>query len=255
MKVRDNKNQKNNLRKGYLKLVPDKTYSYLKQMNNSDPDINKWSKRNTFRGLGFIALFILIGIFSDMRISVIGFIIALLDQRRIIKGVEIVFLQFKFERHIQFYKFERLLIPLLYETNSGVNLNGIFQRLVNRLPHEIDKKMLKKLITDMSYYNGSFVPFENFANQMSGTESSVLFMQTIYDLDQGALDLTIVNRLGKLASKEMMEGIDQIIAFKERRFNMLYTKIFTSFIVFMLGFSLSVVLFQVGKIGLFMPMK
>jgi hypothetical protein len=76
-------------------------------------------------------------------------------------------------------------------------------------------------------------------------------MQSLFDLDQGALDLTVIERLGQIASKEMMSGIDQIIAFKERKFSLLYTKILMSVVVLMFGFGISIVVYQIGEMGIF----
>ncbi|WP_195961711.1 hypothetical protein [Enterococcus casseliflavus] len=238
-------------RNGYLKLIPEKNLYELREMNNSMQDILMWEKRNVRRAVLFILVFGIFGVLIDFRFAFLGIVFAILDGRNQFKKVSLVYQQFRFERQLQFFKFARLLIPLLKQTGDGVNLNAIFIRLVNRMPHDIDKNLLQKLITDMSYYSGNFYPFEVFANQMSGSENSVLFMQTLFDLDQGALDLTVIERLGQIASKEMMSGIDQIIAFKERKFSLLYTKILMSVVVLMFGFGISIVVYQIGEMGIF----
>ncbi|MGF1996145.1 hypothetical protein ACQUFM_18310, partial [Enterococcus casseliflavus] len=97
-----------------------------------------------------------------------------------------------------------------------------------------------------------FDPFKMFAKQMSGTDSSRLFMVTLARLAQGSANLQVIDQLSRIASEEMMAGIEQIIHFKLSRFSGLYMKMVGAILVFVLGASIAIIPFQLGKVYVYL---
>ena len=148
----------------------------------------------------------------------------------------------KFQRHLQFSKFTRLLIPYLKQNKGDASLYSIFNKILLRTENQEDKNSLYKLMTEMSNKPNDIQPFIDYANRSSGTDMSVLFMSTIFDYQQSSFDTSTIDELGKIASKELIHGIDEIINFKLRRFVFFPTKIVMSSFVIVLGFAIAVLI-------------
>ena len=141
------------------------------------------AKENIQRAF-FDEFVLLSGYFIDWRIAPLGFVVSVLLYRQQLQTVKRVYMQFRFERQMQFAKFARLLIPLLKQTESGINLYQIFSRVVPRLNYQVDKDLLMGLMKDLSDFPNSIQPYEDYAMAVSGSEMSILFMSTLYDLEQ-----------------------------------------------------------------------
>ncbi|HFD6742165.1 TPA: hypothetical protein ACF3Q8_003060, partial [Enterococcus faecium] len=154
-----------------------------------------------------------------------------------------------FERHLQFSKFTRLLIPYLKQKKDGGNLYGVFAKIVKRLDYDTDKKLLMKLMQEMTDQPNDIRPFTEYAEQTSGTDMSVLFMSTVYDIRQGSADLDVIEELDRLASEELMAGIDSIIDYKSRRFVFFPTKIAMTSFILVVGFAVGVLFMNLKDIN------
>ena len=93
-------------------------------------------------------------------------------------------------------------------------------------------------------------PFIDYANRSSGTDMSVLFMSTIFDFQQSTFDTSVIDELGKIASEELINGIDEIINFKLRRFVFFPTKIVMTSFVIVIGFAIAVLISNLSQIQL-----
>lgn len=240
-----------NLPSGFAKLLPNQIFEQLLEMNNSKEDIAAWNKRNIMFVFMFFMLFAIFAIFTAWQVIFIGLLIGGLFFYNQMKAIKLTYQQFRFERQLEFAKFARLIIPLLKQYQQSINLRAIFEKIVPRLAYEVDRQMLQRLIVDMSYLPGSYEPFDNFAKQMSGTDGSYLFMSTLADLDQGSIDLLVIDRLGKMASEEMMQGIDQIVEFKIKGFSGTFGKMVGTIIILVFGFGISLVIYKIGEVGFF----
>ncbi|MDO7204246.1 hypothetical protein Q5M85_08950 [Paraclostridium bifermentans] len=85
-------------------------------------------------------------------------------------------------------------------------------------------------------------PFKEFALKTSGTNESVLFMTTLYDYQQNTDDSSVITELGRMASDQLFNGIDDIIEYKLDKFNMFPTKITMLSIVIIFGYSGAMIL-------------
>lgn len=156
----------------------------------------------------------------------------------------------KFQRHLQFSKFTRLLIPYLKQSKGQVSLYSVFNKILPRLEDEQDRNSLYKLMSEMSSKPSDIQPFIDYANRSSGTDMSVLFMSTIFDFQQSTFDTSVIDELGKIASEELINGIDEIINFKLRRFVFFPTKIVMSCFVIVIGFAIAVLISNLSQIQL-----
>lgn len=236
----------------FSRLLSDGVYQNLLEMNNTKENIEKWAKKKIRTSAICFSIFVVLGFLMSLYLIPIGLVVSMLIYLDTIKSVKVVYQQFRFERQIQFSKFSRLLVPILKQTRGGINLRSVFERIVPRMPHEIDKKILQRLMLDVSRNPSSFDPFKMFAKQMSGTDSSRLFMVTLARLAQGSANLQVIDQLSRIASEEMMAGIEQIIHFKLSRFSGLYMKMVGAILVFVLGASIAIIPFQLGKVYVYL---
>ena len=148
------------------------------------------------------------------------------------KRVDSFYRAWKFERQLNFSKFTRLVIPYLKASGGTMALYTIFNKILNRTENEADKRSLYQLMGEMGDTPESIQPFIDYAERSSGTDMSHLFMTTIFDFQQSTFDTSVIDELGQMASEDMMESIDEIIAMKLKRFAMFPTKgVMSSFIL------------------------
>lgn len=235
----------------WLKLLGENYYEKLREMNNSNISIIKWQKQRfakswIFVGVGLV-MYLLLGkewyYLAGGIATAIGFYVMQA------KSINNVYNQFRFERHLQFSKFTRLLIPYLKQKKDGGNLYGVFAKIVKRLDYDTDKQLLMKLMQNMTDRPNDIHPFIEYAEQTSGTDMSVLFMQTVYDIRQGSADLDVIEELDRLASEELMAGIDSIIDFKSRKFVFYPTKIAMTSFILVVGFAVGVLFLNLKDIN------
>lgn len=235
----------------WLKLLGENYYEKLREMNNSNISIIKWQKQRfakswIFVGVGLV-MYLLLGkewyYLAGGVATAIGFYVMQA------KSINNIYNQFRFERHLQFSKFTRLLIPYLKQKKDGGNLYGVFAKIVKRLDYDTDKQLLMKLMQDMTDRPNDIQPFIEYAEQTSGTDMSVLFMQTVYDIRQGSADLDVIEELDRLASEELMAGIDSIIDFKSRKFVFYPTKIAMTSFILVVGFAVGVLFLNLKDIN------
>ncbi len=93
-------------------------------------------------------------------------------------------------------------------------------------------------------------PFTDFAMRSSGTDMSILFMQTIYDFQQNSYDTNVIDELGKIASAALQRSIDEIVTFKLKRFTFFPTKIVMSAFLIVVGFAAAILRYNLSSINL-----
>lgn len=226
----------------WIKTVNTELYDKLREMNNPNLSIMHWQKNRVLRAASVFFVGAALALIINIKIMILAIGVPIFLYYMQAKDIDRAYNQFKFERHLQFTKFTRLLVPYLKQATDGVNLYSIFNKIVKRLDYEADRGLLLKLMQDMSDKPNDIAPFIEYAKQSSGTDMSILFMSTIYDLRHGSADITVIEELGKLASEELMNGIDSIINFKLRRFTYFPTKVTMSTFILVMGFAISVLI-------------
>lgn len=242
----------------WINMVDDQLYSQLREMGNGNLSIAKWQKQRILKVgvLTAIGLFYSLSTFQKSGLTTNTYVTLLISmflpiflyfsQKRTIGSV---YNRFRFERQMQFSKFCRLLVPYLKQKNSR-SMYSVFNKIVPRLDYEADRNQLKILMKAMTDTPNSIQPYQEFAKKMSGTDMADSFMTTLFDLTQGVRDTSVVEELGKMASESMMDGIDQIIHFKSKKFVFLPTKIAFAFIIIILGYALAMLLHNIGAVNI-----
>lgn len=221
----------------WIKMLGETKYNQLREMNNSDIGITKWQKQRVLKPFILLpVILIAYRVLNDWKVLVGGLIIMLIVYAMDARHITGLYVQYKFERHLEFSKFTRLLVPYLKKKEDNNNLWSIFNKLIDRLKYETDKALLMVLMNDMVDKPHDIEPFETFAKKMSDTDNSHLFMGTIYDIREGNADLDVIEELDRLASEELMDGIRSIIEYKSKKFNMFPTKLTMSIFLPMIGY-------------------
>lgn len=226
----------------FEKIAEPTLYPMLKEMGNSHIAIEKFQKKRVKQALVvFVSLF-MFGLFLSRWFYLLSFVGAFLIYKSKYKQIAGKYSTWKFQRHLQFSKFTRLLIPYLKQSRGQASLYSIFNKILMRTENEADQKSLYTLMSEMSNKPSDIQPFIDYAERSSGTDMSVLFMSTIFDFQQTTFDTKVIDELGRIASEELMTSIDEIIAFKLRRFAFFPTKIVMSSFVLVAGFAIGVLI-------------
>lgn len=223
----------------FEKIAEDDLYPMLLEMGNPLRVIEKYQKQRILQSILILTFFIILGVTVLPAFYLIGVISFVYVYYAKYTNVRRMYNNWKFQRHLQFTKFTRLLIPYLKESNGNISLYSIFNRILKRTENETDRNSLYRLMSEMNDRPNDIKPFVDYAERSSGTDMSILFMSTIFDFRQSTFDIEVIDELGKLASEEMLTGVDQIITFKLSRFNMFPTKVVMTSILIVIGFALS----------------
>ena len=217
------------------KIAEDKVYHQLREMGDTTKNIDKWQKKRVLFSLFIVALGFVAGALVHPWLHLSGPILGTFFYKSKAKAVDSHYRVWKFQRQLNFSKFTRLVIPYLKASGGKTALYTIFNKILQRTDDEADKRSLYQLMGEMGDKPESLEPFTDFAERSSGTDMSHLFMSTIYDFQQSTFDVSVIDELGKMASEDMMNAIDEIIAMKLRRFVMFPTKVVMSSFILVAG--------------------
>ncbi|HDR6259336.1 hypothetical protein ABR780_26630 [Bacillus cereus] len=231
-------------------LAEEDLYSMLEEMGNTKAMIDKFQKRRLLQSFVMCIFGLLLGLFLSSWCYLIAIGLPLFLYRSKYTHVTKMYSAFKFERHLNFSKFTRLLIPYLKESGETVSLYQVFRKILNRMEKPVDKNSLAKLMSEMTDKPDDIKPFTDYAMRSSGSDMSINFMQTVYDFQQNSSDTNVINELGQIASAELQRAIDEIIAFKLRRFNFFPTKMVMSSFILVVGFAAAVLVYHLSSINL-----
>lgn len=218
------------------RIAENNLYSMLNEMMYTKEWGNKFQRNRTFEAVAVFVLFMLFGYIFDSTFYIVGVIASVMLYRSKFNKVVHAYQMWKFNRHLQFTKFIRLLIPYLIKSKGKVSLYTIFNRMLLRIENETDRNSLFLLMSEMGNRPNNIQPFIEYAERSSGTDESIDFMSMIFDFQQNPHDADVIVELGKASSKEMLRSIDEIIHLKLQKFNSIPTKIvMTAFLLF-IGF-------------------
>lgn len=224
------------------KMAEPSLYHILREMGNADQSIHRFQRKRVMISLLLALGGALIGFFihpwAYLSAPVLGFGFYKMEKKKI----ETFYRGWKFERQLNFSKFSRLVIPYLKASNGRTALYTIFNKILIRTENKDDRRSLYTLMGEMSDNPQSLAPFTAFAERSSGTDMSHLFMQTIFDFQQSTSDASVIDELGRIAAKDMLSAVDDIIEMKLRRFSMFPTKIVMSSFVLVVGLGLGLML-------------
>lgn len=223
----------------WLRVAEHNLYDMCKEMGFTEERFIKYQKKRFFRAVLFGFPLIIAAFFFQWWWALAGLAISGFLWWNEYNRAKKFYGNFNFEKQLQFSKFTRMLIPYLLQTDA--TLYSVFTRLLDRLEPSHVKNSLERLLIEMNEYPNSEVPFVRFAKDASGTDSSILFMTTLYDFQQNTFDHSIIMELGQLSSEQLFEGVDEIITYKLRKFSMYPTKLTMASFVITLGYAICMI--------------
>jgi len=153
----------------------------------------------------------------------------------------------KFQKQLEFNKFCRMIIPYLAAKNSTIY--GSFEKVLERLTNEEFKADLRRLMIHIKENPNDPQIFLNFAKNVSDTDFSSLFMNSLYDFSKNTKDSSVIAELGRIASEELLETVDEIIDFKSRKFALYPTKLTMASFLIVIGYAIGMIVDAVGNLG------
>lgn len=235
--------KKSGNKKSFWEMISESNlYPMLKEMGNTPTKINQFQRKRLLQSILTGVILLLLGYFVWKWIYLASLLLPIVIYRSKYTRIKSTYRVWKFHRHLQFSKFTRLLIPYLKQSKGQTSLYSIFNKILQRTENQDDRNSLYKLMTEMSNRPEDIEPFIDFAKRSSGTDMSILFMSAIYDFQQTSFDTSVIDDLGKIASDELMQGIDEIIYFKLRRFVFFPTKIVMASFLIVVGFVIAVLI-------------
>ncbi|WP_308036056.1 hypothetical protein [Virgibacillus sp. AGTR] len=215
------------------RFAEDKLYHQLREMGDTTKNIDKFQRKRALFSLFIVLIGCVTGAFVHVWLYLTGPIFGVVFYKMQAKKVDRFYKAWKFQRQLNFSKFTRLVIPYLKRRTTA--LYTIFNKILQRTDDEADKRSLYQLMGEMGDNPESLDPFTDFAERSSGTDMSHLFMSTIYDFQHSTFDVSVIDELGRMASEDMMNAIDEIIEMKLRRFVMFPTKVVMSSFILVAG--------------------
>ncbi|PFU37805.1 hypothetical protein COK88_31200, partial [Bacillus cereus] len=103
----------------------------LEEMGNTKAMIDKFQKRRLLQSFVMCSFGLLLGLFLSSWCYLIAIGLPLFLYRSKYTHVTKMYSAFKFERHLNFSKFTRLLIPYLKESGETVSLYQVFRKILN----------------------------------------------------------------------------------------------------------------------------
>jgi hypothetical protein len=239
------------------KMLSQKVLVPLKEMGNSELAIYNWQNQRLLMSVAVGLVGIIGFVFTTflgikkINLAVLGGGIVFAFLLYFVKGMQATgqYKTWKFQRNIAFTRFARLVVPYLYDTMQGVALYEVFATVLKRMEYEEDKNFLRTLMIEIESDSKTAEPFLKFARKMSGTDFSLTFMNVLYDINCGLTDITVVENLSELATKEMNESMQSIADMKEHKFVMFPTKITMLSLVLVFSFAIAMGIYYIKDAG------
>ncbi|AZJ24376.1 hypothetical protein CT694_33330 (plasmid) [Bacillus wiedmannii bv. thuringiensis] len=231
-------------------LAEEKLYDMLEEMGNTKKMSDDFQKKRMKQTLLMVVIGFFMGLFLSKWCYLLAIVLPIFFYRSKYNNVVKMYHAFKFERHLSFIKFMRLLIPYLKESEGGTSLYQILRKILKRTENPVDVNSIAKFMSELTDKPNDIQPFTDFAIRSSGTDMSVLFMQTIYDFQQNSYDTNVIDELGKIASAELQRAIDEIVAFKLKRFSFFPTKIVMSSFLIVIGYAAAILVYNFSTINI-----
>lgn len=233
----------------YRKLAEDSLYDMLLTTGETLDAIDNYQKKRVLKSVG-VTLVVLIGLLLlKPTLLILSIPIGVFYYKRQYRKLENKYRVWLFNRNLEFIKFQRLLIPYLRMGEGQEPFFTILEKVRGRINNDHIKREVDKLMAEINIRPGEIDPYVRFAERAGGTDSAVLFMSTVYDFQNITRDVEVIESLGKSASQELMESIDEIKELKLRRFGLVSTKIVMTSFILVLGFTLSMLIDSLKTIG------
>lgn len=210
-------------------------------------DFQKFQKKRLIKTFIIFFLFIPLALLKSWYFAPIGFLLSLFLFKLEYINVQKKVKKLRFNKQLVFSKFARMVIPYLMQSHA--TLYSVFNKLLKRIDDGEVKSNLQRLMIEMLEKPNDVEPFQKFAIKSSGTDSSILFMTTLYDYQQNTHDTNVITELGKIASEELFETVDEIVSYKLKQFSMFPTKLTMASFLIVLGYAISILINAFTKVN------
>lgn len=140
-----------------------------------------------------------------------------------------------FDKQINWQVFKKMFRNYIQKDNSSTVV--VLKKLLLRLETSDFKDQLNRFIIDITENPEEVKPYVDFAkNAAGGSNESLTFMTNLYNYHNYPGDSSVVDELLSDTRDEMMEGIRDIRAIKERSFYFYPTKITMLQVVLLFGY-------------------
>lgn len=227
------------------------------EMGYASSAVNASVKKRLMKAIVFGLVFMMVAVFGFrffMKLSslkslelgvligaIIMFVMWSLGSRNALNGYH----RYLYMRQLAFTKFERLIIPYLSQMKDGVSLFSMLRRVSARMDDRADQILIEKLMTTLTDGDGDDADaFTDFARRFGNSDSSRLFMLSLYQMYKGNYNDDIVKDLGKQSNEAMMKQVTEIANHKLKRFNFLTTELTMATIVVLFTYIATVIVNQ-----------
>lgn len=228
-----------------LHIAENDLWEMLKEMGYGKSKLLEVQRKRAIKFITFLIISIILSYFNLLWFA-IGIALTIFQWLSQYRTIQRTYKNFVFKKQFSFFKFSRTLIPYLHQENATVY--NVLNRMLKRVDNKNLKEGLERFIIEMNDNPNSPKPFENFGIVSSGTDEAILFMHTLFDFQQHSHDKSIIQELGRMASEDLFKGVDEIIEFKLRKFNMYPTKLTMINLIIIVGFMISTVVNELLKL-------
>ncbi|CUB18111.1 hypothetical protein BN2127_JRS9_02615 [Bacillus subtilis] len=232
----------------WLTIAESNLASMLDEMGYNQDWLISFQKKRLIRAFFVLSLGTVIGALFSVWLMLLGPVLAVFVWMIEYQKILTFYKKNQFEKELQFNKFTRMLIPLLLEKNA--KLYVALNKMLKRMEDGQVKQALERLLIGLNDQPNSEEPFQKFAKEASGTDRALLFMTTLFDYQQSSHDTTIISELGQIASKELFEGVRDIVEFKLRKFSMFPTKLTMASFIPVIGYAAAMLFDTISKISI-----
>lgn len=229
----------------YKDLVSKSTVDFLHKMQYDDAFIEKWQRSRMLRA----GLFVFAAIVVHIALGKLPVTLGILAMGIMLyvyadKGVSNAYVLYRFQRNLAFAKFTRLVVPYLRADGGGTEskVYTTLSSVVRRLDDPQDQQLLSQLLSEISEDPEDKKPYQRYAERMGGDDFALTFMETIYDIRQGATNLDIIENLARDSSKRVQKLTGDIVKLKERKLYNFLTMVIMSLIIPILGIVVSIII-------------
>lgn len=128
-------------------------------------------------------------------------------------------------RRMSFFKFMQLLCSQLHRLEDGDSLVGILKQVASQIDERDDQLYIYQLISEIGPTPKNFDAYIKFAKDYGQSELAEQLMRAVFAMNDGAFDRTTTNSISAQVNANITKQSQNIMEFKNKRFNPVYTKL------------------------------
>lgn len=134
-------------------------------------------------------------------------------------------MRIQLRRRMSFFKFMQLLCSQLHRLEDGDSLVGILRQVSMQIDEKYDRQYIYQLISEIGPNPKNFDAYIQFAHDYGQSELAEQLMRAVFAMNEGAFDRTTTNSIAAQVNANITKQSENIMEFKNKRFNPVYTKL------------------------------